>query len=312
MAFHFHLDGNNNNNNNNNNKVVNNHKNVPFETTKFGPETAGGPSTNYMGVNTPSHPSSPISFENNVKNNQNSGLVPISSNSDSTPPPPSDSNFLGALKEWAVVCDAIESGNQILLFRKGGIMEYRNGFELKFKKFFLFPTFEHQARESIRPEYHPILDQIEEKNNDIGDTETTTTENNNSSPSKKYTEITSFVEIIDSSEVRSLDRLKALKDFHIWTDDYLKMRFNYNPKKPLHLLLLRAYKLKVPLKITNKPQWIGCKSWIQIDSHDRDLDLYFANNSLSENPFEYLKSISNPCIDDNKFNKLSEKVRSII
>lgn len=312
MAFHFHLDG----NNNNNNKVVNNHKNIPFETTKFGIEIGGIPSTNYMGVNTPSHSNSQISVENNVKNNQNNGQVPIPSNSDSTPPPPpppgpSDSNFLGALKEWAVVCDAIESGNQILLFRKGGIMEYRNGFELKFKNFFLFPTFEHQARESIRPEYHVILDQIEEKNNDISDTEMTTTENNNSSTSKKYTRVTSFVEITHFSEVPALDQLKALEDFHIWTGEYVKTRFNYNPKKPLYLLLLRAYKLRKPIEIMNKPQWIGCKSWIQIDSHDRDLDLYFENN-FPENPFEYLKSISNPCIDDNNFNKLSEKVRSII
>jgi hypothetical protein len=178
-----------------------------------------------------------------------------------------------------------------------------------------FPTFEHQARESIRPKYHAVFDEIE-KNNDIKGTEatTTTSENNNnsSSASKEYTKVTSFVEITHFSEVPSLDRLKALEDFHIWTDDYLKMRFNYNPKKPLYLLLLRAYKLKKPIQIMNKPQWIGCKSWIQIDSHDQDLELYFANNSISENPFEYLKTISNPCIDDDNFNKLSEKVRSII
>ena len=61
---------------------------------------------------------------------------------------------LAALKEWAIVCKAIEDGNQILLFRKGGIMEFRNGFELKFKNFFLSPTFEHQSKESIRNGYH--------------------------------------------------------------------------------------------------------------------------------------------------------------
>lgn len=61
----------------------------------------------------------------------------------------SHTNFLGALKEWAIVCRALESGNQILLFRKGGIMEFRNGFELKFKNFFLFPTFEHQGKSVV-------------------------------------------------------------------------------------------------------------------------------------------------------------------
>jgi len=299
VASHFHLD--------NNSLAVNNHKNIQFETTKIGFETEGRPLTNYLGVDThspppppPPHSNSQISVENNVKNNQNNNNVPSSSTADSNP--------LGALKEWAVVCDAIESGNQILLFRKGGIMEFRNGFELKFKDFFLFPTFEHQARESIRPEYHAVLDRIEKNN----DTVTTTEKNSDTSTSiKNYTKVTSFVEITHFSEVPNLDRLKALEDFHIWTDDYVKTRFNYNPKKPLHLLLLRAYKLKKPIQIMNKPQWIGCKSWIQIDSHDQDLDLYFENNS-PEHPFEYLKSISNPCIDDNNFNKLSEKVRSII
>lgn len=288
MASHFHLED-------NNNIVVNNNTNIRLDTTRIDFETKGRPLTNYMSVDasppTP-HPNSQISVENNVKNNdQNNHSVPFTSTSP-------DSNTLGALKEWAVVCDAIETGDQILLFRKGGIMEYRNGFELKFKDFFLFPTFEHQARESIRPQYHAVLDQLE-KNND------------SSTSIKNYTKVTSFVEITHFSEVPSLDRLKALEDFHIWTDEYVKTRFNYNSKKPLYLLLLRAYKLKKPIQIMNKPQWIGCKSWIQIDSHDQDLDLYFENNS-PENPFEYLKSISNPCIDDNKFNKLSEKVRSII
>jgi len=298
MTSHFNLD---------NNTLVNNHENIRLNTTKVNSENKRIHSTNYINTASSSPaPNSQISVDNNVKNNQNNGGgIHQSSNFDSD----IKSNFLGALKEWAVVCKALESGDQILLFRKGGIMEFRNGFELKFKDFFLFPTFEHQARESIRPEYHAVLNQIE-KNNEMNEVEKTTTENN--SPTiKRYTEVTSFVEITHFGEVSTLDRLKELEDFHIWTDDYVKTRFNYNPKKPLYLLLLRTYKLKKSIKILNKPQWIGCKSWIQIDSHDQDIDLYFDNHT-PENPFAYLKSISNPCIDDDKFNKLSEKVRSII
>jgi hypothetical protein len=214
----------------------------------------------------------------------------------------SHTNFLGALKEWAIVCKALESGNQILLFRKGGIMEFRNGFELKFKNFFLFPTFEHQAKESIRMEYHATLDDLN-RNNGLDNTKTLPDSNNTS-------EITSFVEITHFNEVSDLTTLKKLENFHIWTDAYLKTRFDYNPKKPLYLLLLRVYKLNNSIIITNKPEWVGCKSWIQIDSHDQELTPF--ENHLPEKPFEYLKSISKPCIDDNNFNKLSEKVRSII
>ncbi|ALI34774.1 hypothetical protein NMY3_00563 [Candidatus Nitrosocosmicus oleophilus] len=215
----------------------------------------------------------------------------------------SSTNTFGALKEWAIVCKALESGNQILSFRKGGIMEFRNGFELKFKNFFLSPTFEHQAKESIRMDYHTTLDELNRKNG-LDNAETRPDSN-------KTTEIASFVEITHFSEVPNLTTLKKLENFHIWTDDYLKSRFDYNPKKPLYLLLLRVYKLNKPIKLVNKPEWVGCKSWIQIDSHDPDLITYFENH-LPEKPFEYLKSISKPCIDDDNFNKLSEKVRSIV
>ncbi|HYF99007.1 MAG TPA: DUF1802 family protein [Candidatus Saccharimonadales bacterium] len=240
-----------------------------------------------------------VSHNNYNESGQNVGHAGGQNKQSSQP----DKEFLGALKEWAIVCKAIEAGDQILLFRKGGIMEFRNGFELKFKNFFLFPTFEHQAKESIRPEYHMTLDKLEK--------DSYVKSNNNNQFSNNSTEITSFVEITHFNEVPNLDSLKELEQFHIWTDDYLKTRFNYNPKKPLYMLLLRAYKLNKPIQIVNKPQWVGCKSWIQIESQDPDLTLYFENH-LPDNPFEYLKSISNPCIDDIKFNKLSEKVRNVI
>ena len=64
---------------------------------------------------------------------------------------------MAALKEWAVVCKALEEGRQILLLRKGGIMEYRQGFKVKHNKFLLFPTFEHQSKESIQPNYLSML-----------------------------------------------------------------------------------------------------------------------------------------------------------
>ena len=74
----------------------------------------------------------------------------ISSTSSSNKEIQYDSNNVAALKEWAIICKAAEDGKQVLLFRKGGIMEYRNGFELKYKNFFLFPTFEHQSLNSIQ------------------------------------------------------------------------------------------------------------------------------------------------------------------
>lgn len=214
-----------------------------------------------------------------------------------------DQNFIGALKEWAIICKALEDGKQTILFRKGGIMEYRNGFELKYKNFLLFPTFEHQDKKSIRLEYQEELQRLE---NDFE------LKNKSSSNSNLIDSIlvNSFVEIINYGSITNLEKLEPLKKFHIWSDDYVKMRFNYNPKKPLFVLLLRTYKLNNPVKLSNRREWAGCKSWIQIDIHDQNLEKYFMGNSgSSSTTFEYLKSVSKPCIDDDKFNILSKEVK---
>ncbi|MDC0315120.1 DUF1802 family protein [bacterium] len=45
-----------------------------------------------------------------------------------------------AFKEWDVVCEALESGRQKLILRKGGIHEGREGFSFAHEEFVLFPT----------------------------------------------------------------------------------------------------------------------------------------------------------------------------
>ena len=70
-----------------------------------------------------------------------------------------------ALKEWAIICKALEDGKQMLLLRKGGIMEYRKGFEVKHNEFLLYPTFEHQSIESIKAEYKEKIKEILEEHN---------------------------------------------------------------------------------------------------------------------------------------------------
>src|SRR5438094_8099234 len=55
-----------------------------------------------------------------------------------------------ALKEWAAVCSALEEGRQMILLRKGGILEAIGGFELEHPQFFLFPTFLHQNAQMLK------------------------------------------------------------------------------------------------------------------------------------------------------------------
>ena len=54
-----------------------------------------------------------------------------------------------AFKEWAIVVDALGSGRQIIILRKGGISEGRRGFQVDHAEFLLYPTRVHQESESV-------------------------------------------------------------------------------------------------------------------------------------------------------------------
>ena len=53
-------------------------------------------------------------------------------------------------KEWALVCEALGTGRQKIILRKGGIAEGRDGFSFQHREFFLFPTFFHEQLERVR------------------------------------------------------------------------------------------------------------------------------------------------------------------
>jgi hypothetical protein len=269
--------------------------NLSFEKSHLHASSSSSSSTNasFSSSSQSTHPST-LSKTESINHD-------LSSSSSDTRPQ-SDSNYIAALKEWAIVCKAAENGKQVLLFRKGGIMEYRNGFELKHKNFFLFPTFEHQSIDSIRNEYKIELESLENQHNNVN--------KDNLDIVQNTININLFVEVTYFNEINDIDKLDKLEKFHIWNLDYVKMRFNYNPKKPLYLMLLRTYKLNDSIKIHNKPEWSGCKSWIQIDLGDKTLENYSTIGSFEN--FEYLKSISKPCIDNITFNNITEEVRSII
>ena len=63
-----------------------------------------------------------------------------------------------ALKEWSVTIDSLFAGQQILLLRKGGIHEQRDGFKVEHRDFFLFPSHLHQHPRALHPSFQFDLD----------------------------------------------------------------------------------------------------------------------------------------------------------
>ena len=62
-----------------------------------------------------------------------------------------------ALKEWAIVCDFLAQGKCALLLRKGGIHEAGGPgrFALNHDRFLMFPAWEHERLDWIKPDWLP-------------------------------------------------------------------------------------------------------------------------------------------------------------
>lgn len=156
---------------------------------------------------------------------------------------------MSALKEWAIVCKGLEEGRQTILLRKGGIMERKHGFELRHNDFYMFPTYEHQSRDLLQQEYADKFETILQDK-----------------PLDDLNTIYLYARVIFITETFSRKMLHDLRDFHIWNEKYVNARMDYNPEKPLSIILLRVYRLNKALNVALSPQQAGCRSWIDFQS----------------------------------------------
>ena len=195
-----------------------------------------------------------------------------------------------ALKEWHIVCKALEDGNQTILLRKGGILEYKKGFEISQKSFLLYPTLEHQAAEYLRPKYLQTYELIL-RGDESGEIQ------NNTNTLRCIVRIEA-IQQFDDHEI-----LPELEKYHIWNEKYVNMRMNYNPKKPMNALLLRVYKLPQPITIDVNPEWAGCRSWIDIDGSEK------YGNQFGNMPEIFDQS--EPVIKDKEFQRIFKNFMEI-
>jgi hypothetical protein len=195
-----------------------------------------------------------------------------------------------ALKEWSIICKALEDGNQTILLRKGGILEYKKGFEIRQKSFLLFPTLEHQAEEYLQSKYLQTYDLL------LRGKKSQDTQN-------KTNTLWVLARIEAIQEFHDHEMLPVLEKYHIWNEKYVDMRMNYNPKKPMNALLLRIYKLPQPISIDVNPEWAGCKSWIDIDITEK------YGNQFGSVPKMFDQS--EPVIKDKEFQRIFENFMEI-
>lgn len=135
-----------------------------------------------------------------------------------------------ALKEWESVCARLSAGQDVLLLRKGGILEAREGFQVDHREFFLFPTRFHGLGEAPPPSVDLRL----------------------------YARVEDDVAVSELPPLRRLEGLHALP----WED--VERRFHYGGRPGLHAIVLRAWSLARPHRIDDARAYDGCRSWVEL------------------------------------------------
>jgi hypothetical protein len=154
-----------------------------------------------------------------------------------------------ALKEWAVVQRSLLEGHQIILLRKGGLIEETGDFDLRARQFLLYPTYEHETERlgDVQPCFGQWLREEEARR-----------------PGRDQVRIEAMASVTDVVRVEQRERLLALAPQHIWSRQFVHGRFDWEPYKPVFVLLLRVFALPRPHLLPVRREYGGCRSWVEL------------------------------------------------
>ena len=198
-----------------------------------------------------------------------------------------------AFKEWAVTVRALAEGEQLITLRKGGIREENRHFEIEHDRFFLYPTFDHQqvglVRESHRPE---LARALEEGVWTDGEPPASALDSPTGVPQPERVRIRAWAEVAASYLITDPRAVDALSPFYVWTTDYAEKRLRWKRRHPLHVILLRTYRIPRPVTVKVRDEYLGCRSWLELH---RDL------------PFE-----GTPVLCDEEFERATDEISAIV
>lgn len=155
-----------------------------------------------------------------------------------------------ALKEWAIVLEALEEAKQTVLLRKGGVHDEGGEFRPEHDEFFLYPTLEHESPENVKADWRPRLAKIERT----------------LKADPKHVKFRLYAEAEEVRKVTDWEACRRLIPFTVLSDAAVEKRFKYGEWEGLYLLLVRTYVLPVPMDLLVKPAYEGCKSWVKLET----------------------------------------------
>ena len=154
-----------------------------------------------------------------------------------------------ALKEWAAVVRALLTGEQVLDIRKGGVREDSRRFALESRRFWLWPTVEHQRAELLKPAYRRWIPEPMSAENREDD-----------APIR----VEGWAEVVATATLTEPDDLAKLDSRLIWTTEYAASRLHWRRREPLWVLALRVHRLIEPRCAAWRNEYAKCASWLEL------------------------------------------------
>ena len=151
-----------------------------------------------------------------------------------------------ALKEWAVMVDALGAGDIIAIVRKGGLRD-RHGFSLRHSRFVLYPTRFHQSTDQLS---ESLVSRVERSHAAM-------------EPEGRV-RIEYVAHAAVSFPVTDVARLAAVRHELGLSLAALRSRFFYR-EPGVTLALLRVQRLRVPVVVPELRRYAGCVSWLELD-----------------------------------------------
>jgi len=197
-----------------------------------------------------------------------------------------------AFKEWAVTVRALAEGEQLLTLRKGGIREPEKHFELEHDRFFLYPTFDHQRNDCVRASHQPELRRaLEEGVWAEGEPPPNALIRDGGIAQPDRVRIRAWAEVADHYTITDRRAVDALSPYYVWTPDYAEKRLAWKRRHPLHVIVLRTFRIPRPVTVKVRDEYGGCRSWVEI---------------ARELPFE-----GTPVLSDDEFERAAAEIEAI-
>ena len=174
-----------------------------------------------------------------------------------------------AFKEWAVICEALGTGRQSVIIRKGGIAEGRAGFAFRHDDFLLFPTWFHEQLEKTT--LPPETAIPEEPGEEI---------------EMRYT-----AQIEWNGLLTDWDRVARLRELHVLQDSVIEERYRYSETQGVHVAFVRVYRLEPPLRLKNEKRYGGCRSWIDLPEIEGSVLVSVISNEEHQRRKEFLERL---------------------